>query len=95
VAYALIQRRGKVALVQRGANESLMAGMWELPAAHVNGDAPLMTVKHSITNTDYSVRVFAAPDASAAVKWFSAAEAVAIPLTGLARKILRRAGIIQ
>jgi A/G-specific adenine glycosylase len=103
VSYAVMQRRGKLALVQRGRNESLMAGMWELPSAHANGEPPLMTLKHSITNTDYTVRVYRADQTALAresrttqrLRWFSPNEAAQLPLTGLARKILRRGGIIQ
>src|SRR4051794_7727603 len=106
VAYALAQRRGKVALVQRGASESLMAGMWELPAVHANGEPPIMTLKHAITTTDYTVRVFSV-NASAtralsrtangpgSARWFAIEEVPQLPLTGLTRKVLRRAGIIQ
>jgi A/G-specific adenine glycosylase len=84
-----------------------MAGMWELPPADANDEAPLLTVKHSITNTDYTVRVYEAghrADHSArtgqgravsALRWFAPDKVVQLPLTGLARKILRRAGIIQ
>jgi A/G-specific adenine glycosylase len=107
VHYSLVQRSGKVALVQRGKNESLMAGMWELPTTHVNGEAPLLTLKHSITNTDYTVRVYAAArdvvpvsaeqgrDGAADWQWFRARELSQLPLTGLALKILRRTAIIQ
>ena len=48
-------------LVQRPANASLMAGMWELPAlsdVQQNGDEPLARLRHSITDTDYEVSVF-------------------------------------
>jgi A/G-specific adenine glycosylase len=107
VSYAMMRRKDKVALVQRGQSESLMAGMWELPPADGNDQAPLLTVKHSITNTDYTVRVYEAghrADHSAqmqqgravpALRWFPPDKLVQLPLTGLARKILRRAGIIQ
>ena len=41
-----------------------MAGMWELPAlsdTQRNGDEPLATLRHSITDTDYWVLVFTVP----------------------------------
>jgi A/G-specific adenine glycosylase len=109
VHYSLVQRRGKVALVQRGKNESLMAGMWELPTAHVNGEPPLLTLKHAITNTDYTVCVYAAEyqvetklhvsteqsRAASDWRWFRPCDISELPLTGLARKILRRADIIE
>jgi len=96
VAYALMRRRDKVALVQRDANERLMAGMWELPPAHVNGDAPLMTLKHAITTTDYAVRIFTSLSTSdPKVRWFTPEQLPELPLTVLARKVLRKAGLIS
>ena len=97
--YALSRSNGSVLLVQRPADASLMAGMWELPslaAERVNGDAPLLRLRHSITDTDYRVAVFAmdaeqsrAPNA----KWFTRAQCLRLPLTGLTRKILHRAAL--
>ncbi len=74
-----------------------MAGMWEFPPLareSVNGDAPLLRVRHSITDTDYRVSVFSIPsdqvgDAGSA-KWFTAKQCERLPLTGLTRKILRK-----
>jgi A/G-specific adenine glycosylase len=85
-----------VLLVQRPAEASLMAGMWELPAlslGEVNGDAPVLRVRHSITDTDYQVAVFACgPEQILATdgRWFTPTQCARLPLTGLARKILRR-----
>ena len=106
VDFAFIQRRGRIGLVQRGHGESLMAGMWELPPAHPNGEPPLLTLKHSITTTDYTVRVYrdvahagksaqSGESRATRLRWFEPDEAVQLPLTGLARKILRRTGVIQ
>jgi A/G-specific adenine glycosylase len=92
-----------VFLVQRSQAASLMAGMWELPeldaelsaALEEKRSEPCMTLRHSITVTDYTVQVVRQPapkDVSG--KWVPAAKASTLPLTGLARKILRRAGII-
>ena len=71
-----------------------MAGMWELPeveAEQVNGDQPLLRVRHSITDTDYRVSVFSVPSFPAnGAKWFTARQAERLALTGLARKILRK-----
>ncbi len=55
-------------------------------------DAPLFTVRHSITVTDYTVRVWdgATPESNAG-KWVSCAKLSKMPLTGLARKVLRKA----
>ncbi len=83
--------------MQRPADASLMAGMWELPAfPHSNGDdKPLARLRHSITDTDYEVAVFAAAPrkiqgSGAKARWFSRRQWERLPLTGLARKILRR-----
>jgi A/G-specific adenine glycosylase len=99
IAYGLNCRNGSVLLVRRPANASLMAGMWELPelsreavAAHGNGS---LSLRHSITVTDYSVRVVreAAP-ANAGGQWVARKRLETLPLTGLTRKILRAAKII-
>jgi A/G-specific adenine glycosylase len=92
--YALVQRGGAVLLVKRRADASLMAGMWELPliaADVVNGDDPVLTLRHSITDTDYQVTVFdVAPDRVGEGRWVSRPQCERLPLTGLARKILTR-----
>jgi A/G-specific adenine glycosylase len=55
---------------------------------------PCLTLKHSITVTDYTVRVWRqpAPD-EAAGKWIPVEKLSRVALTGLARKILRKAEI--
>jgi A/G-specific adenine glycosylase len=59
-------------------------------------DAPLFTIKHSITVTDYTVHVWrcAAP-AGVHGKWIVVERLAQAALTGLARKILRKAEILQ
>jgi A/G-specific adenine glycosylase len=96
VAYALARKNGSVRLVRRGAAESLMPSMWELPA-HTSktgscGAPPVMTLRHSITTTDYRVAVFEEP--MRAGKWVERKQLADLPLTGLTRKILRRAGLL-
>ncbi|HTK96214.1 MAG TPA: A/G-specific adenine glycosylase [Terriglobales bacterium] len=91
LAYALARRDGAVRLVQRRKDESLMAGMWELPAHQPNGAAPAMRLRHSITTTDYAVAVYEA--AAKKGKWVPLARLPELPLTGLTRKVLRRAGL--
>jgi A/G-specific adenine glycosylase len=93
--YGLARRNDCVLLVQRPANASLMAGMWELPtlSAH-NGDEPLAKLRHSITDTDYEVSVFRIAPAkfrtsALNARWFARGQSERLPLTGLARKILR------
>lgn len=96
--YGLARRNGSVLLVQRPANASLMAGMWELPAlpdAQRNGGEPTAKLRHAITDTDYEVSVFTVAPAkfhTSAVnaRWFAQRQWERLPLTGLARKILRR-----
>ncbi len=130
VHYALDCCDGKVLLVQRPRDASLMAGMWELPevAAVVprSGEkqirrfarndqtrrkavsegsetsprkelnVPLFMVKHSITVTDYSVSVWACTAGNREHgAWFPSKKLPKIALTGLARKILRKAGLLN
>jgi hypothetical protein len=69
--------------------------MWELPEIPVPADytEPFLTVKHSITVTDYTVHVW---PVSAPLKgeWWAVDRIPRLALTGLARKILRKGGII-
>jgi len=95
IHYALVRQNGSVFLVQRPRNSSLMAGMWELPEisrADENGEL-VMTVRHAITTTDYTVHVWALPTSTRVVgEWYSAQRLPRTAMTGLARKILRKAG---
>jgi A/G-specific adenine glycosylase len=86
---------GKIFLTQRAASESLMPGMWELPRIAGEHAPPWMKLRHSITVTDYDVRVarVAAPKGTPG-RWVPVARLTEIPLTGLTRKILRRGGVI-
>ncbi|HEY1800186.1 MAG TPA: A/G-specific adenine glycosylase [Terriglobales bacterium] len=99
IQYALDFRDGSVFLVQRAREASLMAGMWELPelpaAPPAMTSAPSMTLRHSITVTDYTVQVVRQPAPKGANgKWVPISRAGTLPLTGLARKILRKAEVI-
>jgi A/G-specific adenine glycosylase len=97
VHFGLARRDGEVFLVQRKREESVMPGMWELPEFFpAGGDwKPLLSLRHSITVTDYAVRVveIADPDRSAG-KWVATSRLASLPLTGLTRKILRRAEML-
>jgi A/G-specific adenine glycosylase len=97
IHYTLDCRDGSVFLVQRPANASLMPGMWELPEvpAAIGDGAPCLKLRHSITTTDYAVQVRqeSAPDGTAG-DWITVSRLDALPLTGLARKILRAAQLI-
>jgi A/G-specific adenine glycosylase len=98
----------EVLLEQRSESASLMAGMWQLPEAELRAPtAPGMTVRHAITTTNYKVHVYVdrqlererATNCSSGAsgegtrRWFSRGELGGIPLTGLARKVLRRVEI--
>jgi A/G-specific adenine glycosylase len=97
IQYALDHRNGSVFLVKRPATASLMPGMWELPEIAVAGSEPHpgLTLRHSITVTDYQVRVVetAAPRVTAG-RWVLKSRVPTLPLTGLARKILRATKVI-
>jgi A/G-specific adenine glycosylase len=97
INYVLDCQDGRVFLVQRARDASLMAGMWELPeVANGNGAfKPSFTLRHSITVTDYTVRVMEGQTGGATNgRWISKSRVANLALTGLARKILRAAGII-
>lgn len=90
--YALARRNGVVLLQQRPHSISLMPGMWELPAITARRTAkPVLKLRHSITNTDYTVFVFAGRGRTGdRGRWISLRSVDRLPLTGLARKILAR-----
>jgi len=102
IHYALDFRNGdgrgvEVFLAQRAQNASLMAGMWELPEMASGHSAAKLsfTLRHSITVTDYTVRVWRdAPPELLGGKWIPAARLGRVALTGLARKILRKAELL-
>lgn len=93
--YVLLQNRCRVLLVQRSPNASVMPGMWELPVAFesaTNNQLPKMRLRHSIMNTDYEVLVFTHQEGVKPTgKWVQMSRLAQLPLTGLARKILRAA----
>ena len=90
-------RDGAVFLVQRALDASLMAGMWELPTIPrlPPRSQPVFTVRHSITTTDYTVRVWrrVAPKGLPG-RLISLPRLPTIAMTGLARKILHHAGLM-
>lgn len=96
---ALLTDGTRVKLVRRPKSATVMTGMWELPtlAEIPNPPAsPSLNLKHSIMNTDYRVRVWTVRNGQTLRgRWWSATELADIPLTGLARKILRRAALIR
>ena len=97
IDYALDCRNGSVFLVKRPKDASLMPGMWELPEIEdTNGTGEaFLTLRHSITVTDYVVRVMQRPTPNRTEgKWVPNCRIALLPLTGLARKILGTAKII-
>jgi len=56
---------------------------------------PLFSVRHSITVTDYTVRIWeCAPTHTGSGEWISGRKLSKMPLTGLARKVLRKARVL-
>ena len=96
LGYALFHSREGVWLVRRPKTASLMPGMWELPQLSASsGSANLLfTVRHSITVTDFAVSVFGVYECLPDGQLFPPSRVRKLPLTGLARKILKRAAII-
>jgi A/G-specific adenine glycosylase len=116
-AYLLsLRKRGtatEVLLELRADDASLMPGMYELPPLPldaVQGREPLLRLRHSITNTNYYVQVFAAqrtahgvgdsglrravPAANRDLHWVLTHRLSTLPLTGLARKALQRLDVM-
>jgi hypothetical protein len=96
INYALDRRNGSIFLVKRPATASLMPEMWELPEISEKcAKSPGLTLRHSITVTDYHVGVIeiAASERSTG-RWVPKSRLSTLPLTGLARKILRATKVI-
>ena len=94
IHYALALQRDSVLLVQRPADASRMAGMWELPETSAKAaDEVLAKFRHSITDTDYEVSVVQATTAlmralDGNARWFTQKQWRKVALTGLTRKVL-------
>ena len=99
IHYALDCRDGAVYLVQRAPDAPLMAGMWELPQLEATEKNKLpadFILRHSITVTDYTVRVRRLPaPPNIPGRRIPLHKLLSYPLTGLARKILRKAELIS
>lgn len=92
-----LRHAGAIRLSQRRSDERLMPGMWELPEAdNACSQEPLFSVKHSITTTDWRVRVFSGekPSAGTEGQWVPVPDISRLPLTGLTRKILRKLSVL-
>jgi A/G-specific adenine glycosylase len=113
-AYLLSTRkRGpvtEVLLERRADDASLMPGMYELPPLDMDVVAerePILRVRHSITNTNYYVQIYApvsprdrslrrtVPAAAEDLRWVRTSRLTGLPLTGLARKVLQRLGVMD
>ncbi|HEV2689448.1 MAG TPA: A/G-specific adenine glycosylase [Bryobacteraceae bacterium] len=96
IFFGLARRSGHVLLVQRDKKESLMPGMWELPQLRSRASAKrLLSLRHSITVTDYQVDVMEVSTRDeGSGRWIARARLASLPLTGLARKILQRAELL-
>ena len=105
---ALVERGEKVLLAQRTAQAKKMAGMWELPELSAtlaekiaSQEKPLALLRHSITDTNYEVRVVSAAARDLPVelrrggRWVPREELNGLALTGLARKVLRKLGRME
>lgn len=110
-AYALAVRTSsgahsrEILLQQRPAMETVMPSLWELPllrASEVPEDELRMTLRHSIMQVNYTVRIRAVSEddleamtvAGNERRWVPLAEAGGMALTGLARKALIRARLL-
>jgi A/G-specific adenine glycosylase len=91
ITLALACRKGSVLLVQRSRSNPIMPGMWELPEfPNKQAGEALLVLRHSITVTDYKVRVVKAVfPHQIAGKWIANKRLSQLPLTGLTKKILR------
>jgi A/G-specific adenine glycosylase len=96
IVYGLALRADSVCLVRRASNTRLMPGMWELPevASRKPSDEVLFTLAHSITVTNFNVLVVRGK-LRLHGSWVKISRLSSLPLTGLARKILHTAKIIQ
>ncbi len=82
-------------LRQRTRETPLMPNMWELPEmVHVGTGEPLLRLRHSITNTNYEVKVWLEATPQKSEVAIPKARLTHLPLTGLTRKILSKAGVI-
>jgi A/G-specific adenine glycosylase len=109
VAHALSVRSGKMAgqahrevlLEQRPAEQTVMPGLWELPAlveSAVPAEELRLTLRHSIMQVNYTVRIrtVCEDDIDALTvpggerRWVPLNDAAGMALTGLARKVFTR-----
>lgn len=94
---ALVRRPNAILLKQRSRSQSVMPGLWDLPEHAESTLQPILRLRHSIMNTDYDVRVYCAESETQfpGTRWISLSRLETIPLTGMARKALRRLNLLQ
>jgi A/G-specific adenine glycosylase len=80
------QRHGKVLLRQRPST-GLLAGLWELPAG--KSSRPLLTIRHTITNRQITLRVFAGANGNG--RWFTRRQLQRITMPAAHRRALAAA----
>jgi len=100
----LLEQRAQEASLMAG-----MFELPPLPLDAVDGHSPVLRVRHAITDTNYAVEVYAesedepgvagllreVPANAADLHWASAQRLHVLPLTGLARKVLVRMGVMK
>jgi A/G-specific adenine glycosylase len=100
------QEHREVLLEQRPESQTVMGGLWELPLLQdpaVPEDEVRMTVRHAIMQVNYYVRIRTVfeDDAEAMTvaggerRWIPLGEATGMALTGLTRKVLSRARLLD
>jgi hypothetical protein len=96
----------EVLLEKRPQSQTVMPGLWELPVlrdAEIPDEELRMTVRHAIMQVNYYVRirtVFEDDAESITIaggerRWVPLGEAGGMALTGLARKVLTRAHLLE
>jgi A/G-specific adenine glycosylase len=104
--YALVIRSNstnrEVLLEQRSPEQTVMPGLWELPALRdsvVTGNHLRMALRHAIMQVNYYVRIRTVFEEDAeeltvlsdSCRWVRLHDLATLPLTGLTRKVLLRA----
>jgi A/G-specific adenine glycosylase len=104
MAVAVVERRGRLLLWQRAADERRLAGFWELPSPEqlpeVNTRREIGKFRHTITHHHYLVTVETgtiAPKARAAppLQWIPIETLPGMPLSTTAAKALGLAGLVS
>lgn len=96
----------EVLLEQRPVTETVMAGLWQLPMLKetaVPEEDRRITVRHAIMQVNYRVHIrdVAEEDVQRLTvehgerRWVALPEAGSMALTGLARKVLKKAGLLE